>query len=62
MLIETRLKRVVDDLAHLLREPSFDRKDHGHLQIAEANASRVLKDFNPPPPAPPHRIEGDVPD
>ena len=62
MLIETRLRRIVADLAELLREPSFDRKDSGHLQIAEANVQCVLRDFNLPPPIPPKRIDGDVPD
>ena len=63
MLIETRLKRIAADLAELLREPTFDRKDAGHLRIADANVQCVLEDFKPAAAsAPPPRIEGDVPD
>lgn len=61
MLIETRLRRVAADLEALRREPSFDRKDAGHLEIAEMHVDCVLKDYNPPPPAP-KRIDGDVMD
>ena len=48
MLIETRLRRVIADLEELRREPSFDRKDSGHLETARLHAECVLKDFNPP--------------
>ena len=62
MLIEAQLKRIAADLEALRREPSFDRKDAGHLEIAEMHVDCVLKDFNPPPPIPPKRVDGDVTD
>ena len=54
MLIETRLRRVIADIAALKSEPSFGRRDTGHLQIAEMYVECVLKEYNAPPPQPDH--------